>query len=413
MFKKIFKWFLSIHVVLATWGLLLSIIYLNSQGGSESDSSSKYAIYKIIGFCLLGFCIITPLIHLIYYVYCVILKTKKRFVNFSLITITYLSGVTAFFLWLSITIKLNDNGIYDLIWRPDDTGLWFLSLSSLFMHYFLLSNFIFDRIVPVFVMFYELIVQLAWIVVVVLIFHASYFYERRATEPEPITRVPLPEPEAFCDDFQYETQIDSSAQIIQPYCKLLLSEKFYDLLGSERVVSKEQLKSAIKNTSTEELVVGVFVGGGKRVVTENSPRSVSNDPPYIQNFYPDYYYYAFQNYSNMFIMTNPDVPQKVFNYKVDGDELIASYCYNDIDKVAKQLRLKPTNDSLLINNVYCKIWIKNDSQRFIDVSFLKDSIKTDNFNINHQYFQEVSERFVQLKCGKRDEMYTTDYDIVL
>jgi hypothetical protein len=112
-------------------------------------------------------------------------------------------------------------------------------------------------------------------------------------------------------------------------------------------------------------------------------------------------------------MINPDVPQKVINYKVNDDELIASYCYNDTDKVVNQLKLKPTNDSIVFNNVYCKIWIKNDSQRYIDISFLKDSIKTDNFNINHLYFQEVLERFVQLKCGKRDEMYTTDYDIVL
>jgi hypothetical protein len=115
----------------------------------------------------------------------------------------------------------------------------------------------------------------------------------------------------------------------------------------------------------------------------------------------------------MFMMTNPDVPQKITNYKVIGEELVASYCYNDSDKVIKVLKLKPSNDSIQINNSYCKIWIKNGNQRFIDVSFLKDSIKTDNFNINHQYFQEVLERFIQLRCGRRNECYTTDFEIVL
>jgi hypothetical protein len=201
--------------------------------------------------------------------------------------------------------------------------------------------------------------------------------------------------------------------LVLPYCKLLLSEKFYGLIGGAKVVTVNNLKGAFQKTTSEDLLVGVFVGGGKRVVTENSPRSASFDPPYIQKFYPDYYYYAFQNCSNMFMATNPDVPQKITNYKVVGEELVASYCYNDSDKVIKVLKLKPSNDSIQINNRYCKIWIKNGNQRFIDVSFLRDSIKTDNFNINHQYFQDVLERFIQMKCGRRNECYITDFEIVL
>jgi hypothetical protein len=217
------------------------------------------------------------------------------------------------------------------------------------------------------------------------------------------------------DSLRHESLLDSNVDpnLVLPYCKLFLSENFYDLLGTAKVVSVKNLKVAFQKTTSEDLLVGVFVGGGKRILMPNTARGSSDESIFIERFYPDCYYYSFQNCSNMFMMTNPDVPQKIINYKVLGDELVASYCYNDSDKVIKVLKLKPTSDSIQINNSYCKIWIKNGNQRFIDVSFLKDSIKTDNFNINHQYFQEVLERFIQMKCGRRNECYTTDFEIVL
>jgi hypothetical protein len=217
------------------------------------------------------------------------------------------------------------------------------------------------------------------------------------------------------DVLRHESFLDSNVDpnLVLPYCKLFLSEKFYGLMGTANVVSFSNLKGAFQKTTSEDLLVGVFVGGGKRILMPNTARGSSDESIFIERFYPDCYYYSFQNCSNMFMGTNPDVPQRIINYKVIGEELVASYCYKDSDKVVKGLKLKSTNDSIQINNSYCKIWIKNGNQRFIDVSFLRDSIKTDNFNINHQYFQEVLERFIQMRCGRRNECYTTDFEIVL
>lgn len=412
MFKNIFKWFLIIHVVLAAWVFFISLLCIDSQGGGQTAYSHRFSIH-LIGTVVFLFLLITPIIHIVHYINCTILKVKKRSVNFKFITISYVIGLVCLFLWSIISNKLGSNGEYDLIWGPADSGLVFLSFSSFIMHYLLLSNLIFDRVVLVVEMFYELIVEFSWSISILLIFTLIIFWGNNKSRKVDAVIKPKDNINYIADAFHFEQEVDSNASLMLPYCRPLLNEKFYQLLGDANLVSKQQLKSAFKNTATEELVIGVFVGGGKRKLETNLHRGSSDESVYEERFYPDFYYYAFQNYMNMFMMINPDVPQKVFNYKVDGDELIASYSYNDTGKVAKQLRLKPTNDSLLINNVYCKIWIKNGSQRFIDISFLTDSIKTDNFNINHQYFQEVLERFVQLKCGKRDEMYTTDYEIVL
>jgi amino acid permease len=44
-----------------------------------------------------------------------------------------------FLIWLCITLILSGNGKHDLLWGPADTGLFFVSISSLLINYLIFS----------------------------------------------------------------------------------------------------------------------------------------------------------------------------------------------------------------------------------------------------------------------------------
>ena len=44
-------------------------------------------------------------------------------------------GIILFSVWVAITITVSSNGRHDLFWGPADTGLFFMSISSLIINY--------------------------------------------------------------------------------------------------------------------------------------------------------------------------------------------------------------------------------------------------------------------------------------
>lgn len=210
--------------------------------------------------------------------------------------------------------------------------------------------------------------------------------------------------------FKYEQDIDSSSQQIIPYCKILISEKFFNLLKGKKLKSIEKIKYALDSTITENLIIGVFIGGGVRKVAVNSERFSSDVSIYREVFHPDFYYYSFRNYSNLFWTTVPDIPKKILSYEIKQGVLYAQiHNYDSEENKTEIVSISPTNDSVFICNRFQKRWRFNNSDNFIDISFLGDSVNTKYYDISHQYFYEILERFIQEELGRRDSLYFENY----
>jgi hypothetical protein len=108
-----------------------------------------------------------------------------------------------------------------------------------------------------------------------------------------------------------EIDFDSLSSIMLPYCKILVSEKFVQLLKQNpNLPEYERLKYALDSTMMENLVLGIFIGGGERKLKKNEERGSSDSSPSVEYFIPNYYFHKFSNYSNQFVATVPCVPKK-------------------------------------------------------------------------------------------------------
>jgi hypothetical protein len=70
-------------------------------------------------------------------------KNKDSFVMIKIFSLAILLCA----IWIFLTLALTDNGKYELLWGPADTGLFFVSMSSLFINYLIFSYNMINSIV--------------------------------------------------------------------------------------------------------------------------------------------------------------------------------------------------------------------------------------------------------------------------
>ena len=160
--KNIFKLFLAINLVFSVFLLFFAL---------GNISQNHFIMHKGLNAKILAcFILATPIIHVLYYLVCIVLRIKKICPGFKFISFVYLLSLVFLMIWFFITIKLGKNGAYDIIWGPGDTGLVYLSLCYLLVHYLLLSNFLFKRIVSLYTLVNELLYEIIIIISIFLIF---------------------------------------------------------------------------------------------------------------------------------------------------------------------------------------------------------------------------------------------------
>jgi len=210
--------------------------------------------------------------------------------------------------------------------------------------------------------------------------------------------------------FHYEQYLDSNSTQILPFCKILVSEKFYKFLEDKTLNTDDRIRQALDSTATENLIIGIYIGGGERKVVVNEERHSSDVSIYNEIFMPSFYFYAFSNHANMFVAIVPDIPKEIISHEIKDSVLYAQINnYETGENKTSIISLHETKDSIIFSNKYRRIWMFNHSDKYIDISFLRDSVGCEFYNISHQYFYEILERFIQEKCGRKNELYFEQY----
>lgn len=195
-----------------------------------------------------------------------------------------------------------------------------------------------------------------------------------------------------------------------PFCKVFVKEKFHDLLikGINSKNPKQHIDEVFFQTSTEIILISIFVGQSKRAPYYNPAirpvRATSDQSTAIYCVKNDYYVYEFSNYDNMFMSNSPSLPNKIDSYSITKDTLKAiaadheSYFYHEHDF---NINLYPLDNKRAFSSRKGAKWILNDTIQLIDISYIADKFFVDKTQIGHEYFYSILGAYI-------DDVLSTD-----
>ena len=221
--------------------------------------------------------------------------------------------------------------------------------------------------------------------------------------------------------------MDSSDINMKPYCNIYVNEKFIKLLLNDKNDKNviDIYNNAIAHTETQSLILGLFIGGGKRgaIAVPESLRISSGQASELETFKPDFYFHSVDNYTNTLFFNNPVLPVILKNHFIKDDTLKLNF-QQYMDTVYSDINIYKLNDSILINNEYKKIWKlkglydhnefykenKEDfEERFVEMNYLRERVNVPFYNINHNYFLQLLEYTIEDILGNNHN-YLADPD---
>jgi hypothetical protein len=196
-----------------------------------------------------------------------------------------------------------------------------------------------------------------------------------------------------------------------PYCRVFVTEKFHNLLikGSKSQNSLKYLKNVLSQTETELILYSLFVGQSERKLYINNQRMGSDMTHLIYCVKNDYFTYDFSNYSNMFVVTSPSLPQKIGSYSIKNDTL--KLVTKDYDNYHSKpsIKLYPQDCKRAFTSRKGAVWILNDTIRLKDISYIADKFSVPETQIGHTYFYEILELYIQDILPNREDTYLEHY----
>jgi len=208
----------------------------------------------------------------------------------------------------------------------------------------------------------------------------------------------------------YESiKIDSNSIDFLPYCKFLISEKFYNEISSPKDKIKSKIvQNAFEKIENESILIGFFIGGGHREIRKNEDRQSSDIPKYYEIFSPNFYFYNLMNYDNSFYYYSPDISSKVLSYEINKSILYAKI-QNFNKEDTSIVSLYKSNQFINDNASKQPIYKFNHRENYIDITYITDDLYPQIQAINHEYFLEILELFLQNKLGENEEGYINQY----
>lgn len=196
-----------------------------------------------------------------------------------------------------------------------------------------------------------------------------------------------------------------------PYCKTFVSEKFLNLLtaGVNSPNPLNHLKKVLYETQTELLLFSMFIGQSTRNQHINSNRIGGDETHLIYCVKNDYYVYDFENYTNMFYVKSPNLPEKISSFSFDKDTVRFEIVKLDETKSKRTFKLYPMESKRSFTSNKGQVWILNDTLRLVDISYITELYNVRESQIGHGYFYQILENFIQEILPKRGDTYLEHY----
>ena len=179
------------------------------------------------------------------------------------------------------------------------------------------------------------------------------------------------------------------------------------LLQKIKIKSKI-VQNAFEKIENESILIGFFIGGGHREIRKNEDRQSSDIPKYYEIFSPNFYFYNLMNYDNSFYYYSPDISSKVLSYEINKSILYAKI-QNFNKEDTSIVSLYKSNQFINDNASKQPIYKFNHRENYIDITYITDDLYPQIQAINHEYFLEILELFLQNKLGENEEGYINQY----